>query len=40
MENGDAKPYRNFINKFHEIIDLRKDMLDEFFRVLKAIKVS
>jgi hypothetical protein len=34
MENGDAKPYRNFINKFHEIIDLRKDMLDEFFNLL------
>ncbi len=36
IENGPAKPYRTFIKKLDEIVDLRKDMLDEFFRILKT----
>jgi len=28
MENGPARSYRNFINRFHEIIHLRKQMID------------
>ncbi|MCL4457902.1 MAG: hypothetical protein M1406_10995 [Nitrospirae bacterium] len=36
IENGPAKPYRAFIKQLDEIVDLRKDMLDEFFRILKT----
>ncbi|MDA8340111.1 MAG: hypothetical protein M0Z70_12500 [Nitrospiraceae bacterium] len=35
IENGPAKPYRTFIKQLDEIVDLRKEMLDEFFRILK-----
>jgi len=31
IENGPARPYREFINIFHEIIDIRSEMLKEFF---------
>jgi hypothetical protein len=40
IEQGPARPYRMFIKQLDEIVDLRKEMLDEFFRVLKAVKVS
>jgi hypothetical protein len=36
IEQGHAKPYRTFIKQLDEIIDLRKEMLDEFFRILKT----
>lgn len=36
IENGPAKPYRSFIKQLDEIVDLRKEMLDEFFRILKT----
>lgn len=36
IEQGPAKPYRVFIKQLNEIVDLRKDMLDGFFRILKA----
>jgi hypothetical protein len=32
MENGPARPYRQFINSFQETVDLRRLMLDEFSR--------
>jgi hypothetical protein len=34
MEDGPAKPYRSFVNRFHEVIEMRREMLDEFFRVV------
>ncbi len=40
MENGPAKPYREFINRFHAIIDLRTSMLNEFFRVASDINIK
>ncbi|MDI6728592.1 MAG: hypothetical protein QMD44_06665 [Thermodesulfovibrionales bacterium] len=36
IEHGPAKPYRMFIKQLDEIVDLRKEMLDDFFRILKA----
>lgn len=36
IEQGPARPYRLFIKQLDEIVDLRKEMLDEFFRILKA----
>ncbi len=33
MENGPARSYRNFINRFHEIIYLRKQMIDECHQI-------
>lgn len=30
MENGPARPYRKFMNRFQEVVDLRRRMLDEF----------
>lgn len=35
MGNGPAKQYRQFIGSFHNVIDLRKEMLDEFFNTTK-----
>lgn len=37
IENGPARPYREFIALFHDVIALRKEMLDEFFRVLSQL---
>ncbi|BCB97214.1 hypothetical protein JZK55_21360 [Dissulfurispira thermophila] len=36
IEQGPAKPYRTFIRQLDEILELRKEMLDEFFRILKT----
>ncbi len=36
IEQGPSRPYRVFIKQLDEIVDLRKEMLDEFFRILKA----
>lgn len=36
IEQGPSKPYRVFVKQLDEIVDLRKEMLDEFFRILKA----
>ena len=36
IENGPARPYRTFIKQLDEIVDLRKEMLDGFFRILKS----
>lgn len=36
IENGPAKPYRTFIKKLDEIVNLRKEMLDAFFKVLQT----
>jgi hypothetical protein len=30
MENGPARPYRQFVSRFQEAVDLRRQMLDEF----------
>jgi len=30
MEKGPARQYREFIKQFHEIIDLRAEMIKEF----------
>lgn len=30
MEDGPARPYRQFVNRFQEVVDLRRLMLDEF----------
>jgi hypothetical protein len=35
MENGPARAYRSFIRQLDEILDLRKEMLDGFFRIVK-----
>ena len=32
MEDGPARPYRRFVNRFQEVVDLRRLMLDEFSR--------
>lgn len=36
IEQRPAKPYRAFIKQLDEIVNLRKEMLDGFFRILKA----
>ncbi|MDI6800600.1 MAG: hypothetical protein QMD01_00890 [Thermodesulfovibrionales bacterium] len=36
IEQGSAKPYRIFIKQLNEILDLRKEMLNEFVRILEA----
>ncbi len=38
MENGPAKPYRDFIHIFQDIIDIKRAMLEEYFRTLSKIK--
>ncbi|MBF0556780.1 MAG: hypothetical protein HQK96_19880 [Nitrospirae bacterium] len=40
MENGNKKAYRGFSSLFHEIIRLRKDMLDEFCAYIKVLSES
>lgn len=37
IENGPAKPYREFISRFDKTITARKEMLDEFFRIAAAV---
>ncbi len=37
MEEGPAKPYREFINIFHEIIEIRREMLNDFFSVKSCL---
>ncbi len=37
MEEGPPRPYRHFVNRFQEIVDLRRLMLDEFFRRLNPL---
>ena len=37
MEDGPARPYRQFVNRLQEVIDLRRLMLDEFFRRVDLI---
>lgn len=36
MEQGPARPYRILIKQLDEIIDLRKEMIDTFFKILKG----
>lgn len=36
IENGPAKPCRTFIKKLDEIVNLRKKMLDAFFKALQT----
>lgn len=40
MENGIARPYREFINTLHEIIEIRSRMLKEFFAISEKIKTT
>lgn len=37
MNNGPAKPFRQFTSRFQAVIDMRKLMVDEFFRVVQSV---
>lgn len=37
IEKGAAKPYRSFLRRFDEIMELRNGLLDGFFGMLKSI---
>ena len=39
IEEGPAKPYRAFVKRFEEVMDLRSDMLAEFFKILTSATI-
>lgn len=40
MERGPSKPYREFINRFQRIIELRRTTLDERLKAVSALTVT
>ncbi len=36
IEEGPAKPYREFVKRFEEVMDLRSEMLADFFKILRS----